>query len=238
MTTSSTPTSSSIPGTSAAGSAGFLLGWVEAECAPPWLADRPDGRSRRRSRRARPLIEARGFVLVRHFYRMLIDLDGAAARARLAGRLRGLAASSPARSQLLHAVIEEAFADHWGHEPQRPRRLAAHGVRLDWWDPSLVYLVREGDEVVAAAINAVRFGVGWIGTLGHAQAWRGRGLGRRSCCSAFGELYRRGERRIGLGVDAGNETGATHLYESVGMRVAWQADVYERFRHVARSASS
>jgi hypothetical protein len=35
--------------------------------------------------------------------------------------------------------------------------------------------------------------------------------------------------RPATGDDAvGNETGATHLYESVGMRVAWQADVYEK----------
>jgi hypothetical protein len=34
--------------------------------------------------------------------------------------------------------------------------------------------------------------------------------------------------RAYLAADAGNETSATHLYESVGMRVAWQADVYEK----------
>jgi mycothiol synthase len=91
-----------------------------------------------------------------------------------------------------------------------------------------VYLVREGDEVVAAEINAIRFGYGWVGTIGTRAPWRGRGLGRALLLAAFGELYRRGEKRIGLAVDAGNETGATHLYESVGMRIAWQANVYEK----------
>ena len=65
-------------------------------------------------------------------------------------------------------------------------------------------------------------------TLGTLEPWRGQGLGRALLLHAFGELYRRGERRVALAVDAGNETGATHLYESVGMRVAWQADVYEK----------
>ena len=78
----------------------------------------------------------------------------------------------------------------------------------EWWDPSLVYLVREGDEIVAAEINALRFGMGWIGTLGTRRPWRGRGLGRALIRTAFAELYRRGQRRIGLAVDAGNETGA------------------------------
>jgi hypothetical protein len=38
----------------------------------------------------------------------------------------------------------------------------------------------------------------------------------------------RGRRRIGLGVDAENPTGATQLYERVGMRASSQDDVYEK----------
>jgi mycothiol synthase len=77
-------------------------------------------------------------------------------------------------------------------------------------------------------MSALRFGMGWIESLGTRSEWRGRGLGRALLLAAFGELYRRGQRRIGLAVDAGNETGATQLYRSVGMRVSWQADVWER----------
>ena len=112
----------------------------------------------------------------------------------------------------------------------------AHASATATVDPSLVYLVRDGDEVVAAEVNAVRFGAGWVDTIGIAKPWRRHGLGRALLLQAFGELYRRGERRVALAVDAGNETGATHLYESVGMRVAWQADVYEK-RAVAVSMS-
>jgi ribosomal protein S18 acetylase RimI-like enzyme len=77
-------------------------------------------------------------------------------------------------------------------------------------------------------MNAFRFGGGWVGTVGTLGPWRGRGLGRALLLEAFGEFHRRGEPRVSLAVDAGNETGATHLYESVGMRVVWQADVYEK----------
>jgi hypothetical protein len=35
---------------------------------------------------------------------------------------------------------------------------------------------------------------------------------------AFTELYDRGKHRVGLGVDAESITGATKLYEKVGMR--------------------
>ena len=70
--------------------------------------------------------------------------------------------------------------------------------------------------------------MGFVGAIGVLRPWRRLGLGRALLLHAFVELYRRGERRIGLGVDAENATGATRLYESVGMRVAWQADTYER----------
>jgi mycothiol synthase len=204
----------------------FLIDWAEEEAR---------GRKRSLLRTsalaadpaARALIESRGFGLVRHFYRMLIDLDapppdpvwpeGFAVANFLSGE-----------EEILHAVTEEAFAEHWGHVPHDLEDWQRTVFGRDWWDPSLVYLVRAGDEVVAAEINAHRFGIGWVGTIGVRKRWRGHGIGRALLLAAFGELYRRGERRIGLAVDAGNETGATHLYESAGMRVAWQADVYER----------
>jgi mycothiol synthase len=208
------------------GLGGFLLDWLEEE-----------GRSRGRStlrtaalavdQAARTLIAGHGFEPVRHFYRMLIDLGSPPPEPVWPD---GFSVSTFAfgEEEILHAVTEEAFADHWGHEPHTLDDWQRTVFGRSWWDPTLVYLVREDAEVVAAEINAVRFGVGWIGTLGTRKPWRGRGLGRALLLTAFGELYRRGEHRIGLAVDSGNETGATHLYESVGMRVAWQADVYEK----------
>jgi mycothiol synthase len=210
------------------GLGGFLLDWLEQE-----------GRRRDRATMrtaaltadpaAKPLIEGRGFEAVRHFYRMLVDLDAPPPEPVWPDGFT-VATFALGEEAILHAVTEEAFADHWGHEPRDLDEWQRTVFDRDWWDPSLVYLVREGDETVAAEVNAFRFGAGWIGTLGTLGPWRGRGLGRALLLTAFGEFYRRGQRRIALAVDAGNETGATHLYESVGMRVAWQADVYERRR--------
>jgi mycothiol synthase len=206
----------------------FLLDWADEEA-------RRRGRPTLRTSAlaadpaARPLIEGRGFALVRHFYRMLIDLDEPPPEPEWP---TGFAVSTfvSGEEAALHEVTEEAFADHWGHHPSDLDDWQRTVFGRDWWDPSLVYLVRAGDQVVAAEINAIRFGMGWIGTIGVRKPWRGKGLGKALVLAAFGELYRRGERRIGLAVDAGNETGATNLYESVGMRVSSQADVYEKGR--------
>ena len=64
--------------------------------------------------------------------------------------------------------------------------------------------------------------------IGVRVAWRRRGIGEALLRLAFCELYARGRRRVGLGVDAENTTGATRLYERVGMEVAWRDDAYEK----------
>ena len=69
---------------------------------------------------------------------------------------------------------------------------------------------------------------GWIDDLGVRRAYRRRGIAEALLKTAFAELYRRGERRVGLGVDAESPTGATRVYERAGMRTLWHAIVYEK----------
>jgi ribosomal protein S18 acetylase RimI-like enzyme len=62
------------------------------------------------------------------------------------------------------------------------------------------------------------------------RPWRRRGLAEALLHRSFAELYARGKRRVGLGVDADNVTGALRLYERVGMRAVrrygiWQKDL-------------
>ena len=179
-------------------------------------------------RRAVQLLAARGFAAIRHFYRMAIDLDAPPPEPQWPDGSEVSTFRPGEDEEVLHAVTEEAFAEHWDHEHRDLDAWQRTVFDAPWWDPSLVHLVRSGDEVVAAAVNSVRFGAGWVGTIGTLKPWRGRGLGRALLLTAFREFYRRGETRVRLAVDAGNETGATQLYESVGMRIAWQADVYEK----------
>jgi mycothiol synthase len=204
----------------------FLLQWAEQEAS---ARGRPLLRTSAlvADTRARPLLEERGFTRVRLFYRMVVDLDAPPPEPTWPA---GLSVSTfrAGDERVLHDALEEAFADHWGHHARGLDEWQRMVFGREWWDPSLVYLVRDGHEVVAAEMSALRFGMGWIESLGTRSEWRGRGLGRALLLAAFGELYRRGQRRIGLAVDAGNETGATQLYRSVGMRVSWQADVWER----------
>jgi mycothiol synthase len=208
------------------GLGGAMIEWLEEE-----TVRRGFGRARTSAltadRAAGRLLSVRSYTAVRRFYRMAIDLAAPPPEPEWPPGF-AVAAFRPGEEEILHDVTEEAFAEHWGHEHRDLADWRKTVFGASWWDPSLVHLVRQGDEVVAAAVNAVRFGGGFVGTIGTLKPWRGRGIGRALLLTAFGEFYRRGEARVTLAVDAGNETGATHLYESVGMRVVWQADAYEK----------
>ena len=71
-------------------------------------------------------------------------------------------------------------------------------------------------------------GIGWIRTLGVRRPWRQRGLGEAILLHSFGEFYKRSKTTIGLGVDAQNPTGATRLYQKVGMFAASEFVTYEK----------
>lgn len=173
--------------------------------------------------RASELLRQRGFRDVRRFWDMAIDFAGEPAEPAVA-----IETFTEEDARAFHAANEEAFQDHW--EP--------HSTAFEpWWerqrartnyDPTLWFLIRDGDEVVAIARNEMRDSGGYVGSLGVRRAWRGRGYGRALLLHSFREFRRRGATRATLGVDASNPTGATHLYESVGMHVDMEAIVWEK----------
>ena len=122
----------------------------------------------------------------------------------------------------------EAFRDHWG----------SHDVTLEEWkrsrfddpefDPTLWQIAWDGDQVAGFSLNRYRMGIGWIRTLGVRSPWRKRGLGEALLLQSFGEFYNRGTKTIGLGVDAQNPTGATRLYQKVGMHAASEFVTFEK----------
>jgi mycothiol synthase len=174
-----------------------------------------------------PLVEKRGYRPVRHFYRMIVDLQDPPPEPDWPVGFEA-AVVREGEERLLYETIEEAFAEEWGRPRHSFEDWQQTVFTMEAFDPSLCFLVRAGDDVVAAEMCSRRFGMGFVGSIGVRKAWRRRGLGNALLLHGFGELHRRGERRVGLGVDAENPTGATHLYESVGMRVAWQATTYEK----------
>jgi mycothiol synthase len=67
-----------------------------------------------------------------------------------------------------------------------------------------------------------------VSDLGVLRPWRGRGIAATLLLHLFAEFARRGYRKVGLGVDSQNDTGATALYEKVRMRTVHQFGRYEK----------
>jgi mycothiol synthase len=174
------------------------------------------------------LLSARGYREVRRFWEMTIELHDRPPRAPLIPDGLRIEPFSADLARPFHAALEEAFEEHWEHQPEPFEAWWKRQLERPDHDPSLWFVVRDGHVVVAATRNdPERSGGGWIGTLGVRPAWRGRGLAKALLLQSFREFHRRGQRRVGLGVDSENTTGATKLYESVGMvvdseQVAWE----------------
>ena len=178
--------------------------------------------------RGKRLLEARGYRVVRHFYRMGIDLTGPPAAVVWP---EGLAVRTfrPGDERTFHELHQETFEDHWEHVDTPYDEWAHWMLAPERHDPELWYLVTEGDEPVGTAIchaDEVFHDVGWVAILGVRRRWRRRGVGHALLLRAFVDFHERGFRRVVLGVDAESPTGAVGLYESAGMRVLHRFDSY------------
>jgi len=178
---------------------------------------------------ANPLLIRRGYGEVRRFWEMTIELgDDAPPEPQLPEGFR-IEPFSTESARAFHAALEEAFAEHWEFEPTPFEKWWERQIAKPDHDPSLWFLIRTDEDVVAATRNdPERSGGGWIGAIGVRPACRGRGLAKALLLQSFGEFHRRGQRRVGLGVDSENASGATKLYESVGMVVDSEQVVWEK----------
>jgi len=178
---------------------------------------------------ANPLLTLRGYGEVRRFWEMTIELgDDAPPEPQLPEGFR-IEPFSTESARAFHAALEEAFAEHWEFEPTPFEKWWERQIAKPDHDPSLWFLIRTDEDVVAATRNdPERSGGGWIGAIGVRPACRGRGLAKALLLQSFGEFHRRGQRRVGLGVDSENASGATKLYESVGMVVDSEQVVWEK----------
>lgn len=134
----------------------------------------------------------------------------------------------PGDERVVFDTDEEAFKDHWGHMPGNFERFKHWTVERETFDPTLWFLAYEGEQMAGISLCTYRDELGWVDTLAVLRPWRRAGLGKALLQHSFGEFYRRGTRTVGLGVDAQNLTGATRLYERVGMHVARVYINYEK----------
>jgi mycothiol synthase len=174
------------------------------------------------------LLTGRGYGPVRHFYRMTIELGEDPPEPDWPEGLC-VEAFDERDALAFHEAIEDAWRDHWDHRPRSFELFRERILEGSQYDPALWTVVREGDEIAGGTIcEAEYYGGGWIRSLFVRRPWRRRGLGQALLDNAFRGFHERGQRRIGLGVDADSPTGATRLYERAGMEVAEATIIFRK----------
>jgi len=169
--------------------------------------------------------EAAGFVQVRAFVEMQVDLaeytPPADARTPVAIRRADIAAADSPDLRTMYEVITESFRDHFdfalrSFDDWVDGRLTDPLVATDHW-----YLAELGGEPVGGLIGHNSYlesdNAGYIANIGVLRSGRGKGVAKALLHTSFVRYAADGRDAVKLHVDAESPTGATHLYEAVGM---------------------
>jgi ribosomal protein S18 acetylase RimI-like enzyme len=178
----------------------------------------------------RDLYEEAGYELVRHSYRMQIDLDGGLSAPEWP---EGFAVRSmrEGEERRFYDAQMASFADTWAFAPEPYEHWRHWMVEGPAFDSTLWFAVEHGDDLAGIAIARApenEPGLGWVRILGVLPEYRQRGLGQALLEHTFAEFANRGFKTVGLGVDAENPTGAVRVYERAGMHVERTNLLYEK----------
>lgn len=220
----------------------WLLTWAEERArlalaeVPAELRFAPRVGIYRPAEKSRQLFEDMGYHYIRSSYRMQIDMDEAPPAPVWPEGIIVRTYNPETDLEAIYRADVESFRDHFGfvEEPfeEGLARFKHFLTEYEGFDPTLLFLAVDGNEV--AGISLCRPNsyddpdLGYVNTLGVRRAWRKRGVGLALLRHSFCEFYRRGKRKVGLGVDASNLTGALRLYENAGMHIHMASDLFEK----------
>lgn len=181
------------------------------------------------------LFDSMGLTPCRYSWRMLIDLHEPVPEPQWPAGIEVRTLRFPEDLEATFRAEEEAFEEHWGYVKisfeegfryWKSQRFEASGLKPELW-----FLALAGDQIAGLVNSQERAPTdarkGWIHTLGVRKAYRRRGLGQALLLHTFRALQQRGVPAAYLFVDAANKTGATRLYQRVGMRVDLEITHYE-----------
>src|SRR6266540_3158545 len=220
----------------------WMLQWAEGRAmralneVPAELRFAPRVGTYREAEKAKKLLEKMGYRHLRSSYHMRINLDAPVPEAEFPEGIMLRTFNPETDAEAVYRADTDAFRDHFGFvEPpfeEGFKRFKYFMINYEGFDPSLWFLAMDGDEIAGVNLCRPRTyddpDLGWVGSLGVRRPWRKRGIGLALLRHSFNEFYRRGKRKVGLGVDAQNLTGALRLYENAGMHVHQAFDLYEK----------
>ncbi len=183
----------------------------------------------------------RGFVPVRHFLQMRLDLREPPAAPLWPTGVRVRAVHHD-ELPLVWSVHQRAFADLATSEPQDFPVWREQRVQRDpAFDLSLWFLAVARDEPVGVCLARPRTPeaaeVGDVRDLGVVPSWRRHGIAMALLRTALQAFWQRGLTGAALEVDDVTLQGAVSLYRAAGMQVIARTDVMELPLSPPRSAT-
>lgn len=170
-------------------------------------------------------MEAAGYENERCYIDMIVDLPLAEpvnAPADVTVRQLDLGDLTTDDAKLAHEIITETFRDHHDFiertfEVFMQRRTDSHA-----FDPQGWFVAEIDGKPAGVSIHDNSYvetkNAAYIANLGTLRWARGRGVAKALLADSFARAQAQGRSQVKLNVDAESPTGATHLYEKVGMR--------------------
>ena len=173
---------------------------------------------------AAALLLGAGYWPVQHYLRLRIALSQAAPPP--AGAVRTFDRGQD--ELVVHGLVQAALSEIEGSVAEPLEVWRRQRIEKQRWDPAL-WILLEDEEGLAGAALGERWenDVGYVAQLAVAPRARGRGHGRTLLLALFDAFHRSGLRTAELSVH-GDNRGAAHLYESVGMHASWEAQRWEK----------
>lgn len=172
-------------------------------------------------------MEERGYQIVRYFYRMGITMTEAPTVLAMPNGFTLRPFYYPDELETLVAAKDDLWQDHYGYIKRPLEEVIAdwrHSIENDKkFDPKMWYVaIDDATGAIAAMVlcrpeDYTNAHEGYIQIVGVGRAYRKQGLAQAMMTHAFAEFWQRGQKTVCLGVDASSPTGATRLYERVGM---------------------
>jgi len=172
-------------------------------------------------------IESLGYNAIRYFYRMGITLQEPPTVLAMPDGLTLRTFDYPAELEAVVAAKDDMWQDHYGYTKRPLSEIVErwrHNIETDAkFDASLWYVATDTATGEIAGLVLCRIEdftqpkQGYILIVAVRRAYRKKGLAQAMLTHAFAEYWQRGQKTVCLGVDASSPTGATRLYERVGM---------------------
>lgn len=225
----------------------MLVAWAErrasafAQPAPPGIRTVLQTNLYADESEAIELFADRGFMKVREWAHLVIELDAPPSLRPIAGDLVIQAMDLDNDWGIVGPAMEAAFADHWGTisvpfmdaegESQAPSADESEDESYSN-APGFCFIVLSEQTVIGGILCNTklveRSDTGRIGSLFVRPMYRRQGVGRVLMLAAFDAFWKNGIKRIITDTDVESFTGAPKFYASLGMQPYRREYLYEK----------